>query len=208
MAGQLSFYDILDVLPGASADEIQQSYAAKARAIAPDMIAGAPSKVVAAVGRAEVALQAALRVLGDPEGRRRYDTETGIRQTGGGLAGLAHTPSAGIWAWDPSWNVRGGALTSGAVTEALGALADWLAPRPASPRRIAAPDVRGLFVGPARRLLGMHGLHAELIQLTRNPMPVEGLVVDQSPRAGATLRPSGTIAVQVWHPARRGGGQP
>lgn len=33
-------------------------------------------------------------------------------------------------------------------------VADWLAPRPAPARRIAVPDVCGLFAGPCRWLIG------------------------------------------------------
>jgi len=206
MARQFGYYDILDVLPGASADDVRQSYEAKAGVLAPELIAGAPSKVVTAAGRAQVALQAAVRVLTDPDSRRRYDNETGIRPTGGGLAGPANVPSQGIWAWDPSWNRVGFAGPGpAAITDALGVVADWLAPHPARPRHVTVPDARGLFVGPARRLISASDLHAELVQLTQNPLPVEGLVVDQSPRAGTIVHRSSTVVAQVWHPSRRDG---
>jgi PASTA domain len=82
----------------------------------------------------------------------------------------------------------------------LGAFAEWLSPPPAAPRRIALPDVRGLFVGPCRRLLSGTGLRIEVVRLTQDPMPVEGLIVDQSPPPGARSPRSGTVTVQVWHP--------
>jgi len=44
----ITWYDILDVLPGASADQIQQAYDAKASLLRPPLISGSPPKVVAA----------------------------------------------------------------------------------------------------------------------------------------------------------------
>jgi hypothetical protein len=201
MADRLSYYDILGVLPGASADEIQQSYNAKVSVLAPGMIAGAPSKAVAVVDRARAALEVARRTLLDPTARRRYDSEIGIFRSGTGLAAPVSVPSEGTWTWQPLAGRAG--MDSQAVVEGLGAIADWLAPHPAPPRRVAVPDVRGLFIGAARRVLTITGLRAEVVQLTKEPRPVEGLVVDQSPRADTRVRRSATVTVQVWHPARR-----
>jgi beta-lactam-binding protein with PASTA domain len=65
------------------------------------------------------------------------------------------------------------------------------------------PDVRGLFVGPCLRAVGDIGLRMETVRLTEFPMPVEGLIVGQSPSPGTKVRRSGTLTVQVWHPPRR-----
>lgn len=200
MAGQFTYYDILDVLPGASADEVQQSYEAKVRVLSPPLISGAPSRVVAAASRASVALDAARRTLADPASRARYDEEAGVRQIGGGLTRPVSMPS-GDGHFDGGWltaSNRGVALAG-----ALDILGDWLAPRPALARHVTVPDASGLFMGPARRLLLAVGLRAEVKQLTRDPMPVEGLVIDQSPQAGGRARRSSTVMIQVWHPARR-----
>ncbi len=202
MADRLSYYDILGVLPGASADEIQQSYDAKASVLAPSMIAGAPSKAVAVVDRARAALEVARRTLTDPVARHRYDTELGLPRPGTGHRAPVSVPSEGSWTWAPGSGGRG-VMDLGAVVEVLGAIADWLAPHPALARHVAVPEVRGLFVGAARRFLTMTGLRGEVVQLTKDPRPVEGLVVDQSPRAGTRVRRSATVTVQVWHPARR-----
>jgi hypothetical protein len=202
MADRLSYYDILGVLPGASADEVQQGYDAKISVLAPAMIAGAPSKAVAVVDRARAVLDLARRTLLDPAARRRYDTEIGILRPGTGLAAAASMPSEGSWTWQPGWGR--GDLDSEAVVEGLGAIADWLAPRPATRRHAVVPEVRGLFIGAARRFLATTGLRAELVQLTQDPRPVEGLVVDQSPRADTRVRRSSTVTVQVWHPSRQG----
>jgi curved DNA-binding protein CbpA len=205
MAGQLSYYDILEVLPGASSDDVQHAYEVLMRVLSPDAISGAPSKVIAAADRARLSLDTAVRVLCDPVSRDKYDSDAGIRRTEGGLAGPVRVSSQGNWSWIANSNIKGGVFDDGALADAFGALADWLAPRPAAPRRVAVPDLRGLFVSPARRLIAAVDLRAELVRLTPNPMPVEGLVVDQSPRAGTIARRASTVVVQVWHPAKRPG---
>jgi len=200
VAGQLTWYDILDISPGAAPDAVQRALAAKASVLRPELISGAPSKVVSATGRASAAIEAARQVLADPARRRHYDEEIGVRRPGEGLDRPGPVPSE--HGPGPGWYSRGGA-DSEAITDALGVLADWLAPHPAPPRRVAVPDVRGLFVGPCRRLVTGLGLHLEIVRLTADPMPVEGLVVDQSPPPRTTARRSGTLTAQVWHPPRR-----
>lgn len=198
MAGQLSWYDILDISPGSSADEVQRAFEQKAGVLRPELISGASPKVVAAAGRARTALEAGRHILADPASRQRYDEETGIWPTGGGLSSPELVSPRAAWAW----NARGG-MDAAFAADALGeVVANWLAPHPALPKRIAVPDVRGLFVGPCRRLIGGRGLHVEVVRLTQDPMPVEGLVVDQSPLPGGRVRRSGTVTVQVWHPPR------
>lgn len=206
MADQLTWYDILDISPGASADAVQRAFAAKASVLRPDLVSGAPSKVVSATGRASAAIEAARQVLADPEGRRRYDEEVGLRRSGEGLDRLAPVPSQR--GPGTGWSARGGGADSEAFTDVLGVVADWLAPHPARPRRVPVPDVCGLFVGPCRRLVTGLGLRLEIVRLTADPMPVEGLVVGQFPPPGTTVRRSGTLTAQVWHPPRRppGGG--
>lgn len=44
------------------------------------------------------------------------------------------------------------------------------------------------------------GLRVEMVRLTEDPMPVEGLVVGQVPRPGERVRRSSTLTVEVWHP--------
>jgi curved DNA-binding protein CbpA len=69
----VTWYGILGVLPGASPDQIQQHYEAKAAVVRPELVAGSPSKVVAAVTQAQALLDDARRVLSDREARQRYD---------------------------------------------------------------------------------------------------------------------------------------
>jgi len=66
MSTGITWYEILGVLPGASAEKIEREYDAKRSLLRPELISGAPSNVLAAVTRAEGILDRAWRVLGDP----------------------------------------------------------------------------------------------------------------------------------------------
>jgi len=199
MAGQLSYYDVLGVPSGASADDVQRSYDAKMAVLAPGMIAGAPSKVIAATDRARAMLDLARRTLIDTAARQLYDTQIGILRPGTGLTRPAPVPSEPRW--DP---FLPSAINGAEVAEAgIALVAEALAPHHRPPRHVLVPDVRGLFVGPARRVMTLCGLRAELVQLTVKPMPVEGIVVDQSARPGTRVRRSSTVTMQVWHPSQQ-----
>jgi hypothetical protein len=78
-----------------------------------------------------------------------------------------------------------------------------LDPHPSNPWHVDVPDVRGLFAGTARTLLMASQLHVEILQLTKDPMPVEGLVVDQSPPPGHKVHPHSPITMHVWHPSEQ-----
>jgi curved DNA-binding protein CbpA len=204
MAG-LTLYDILGIMPGASTDEVRCAYEARMSQLGPESISGAPSQVVTVADRALSAAKEAWRVLGDPGSRERYDEEVGIRRSDPGLETPRSVPSEPGWDGGlPGGGIGANGLNLNALLGALGALADWLAPQPAFAQRVVVPNVRGLFVGPCLRAVGDIGLRMETVRLTEFPMPVEGLVVGQSPAPGTKMRRSGTLTVQVWHPPRRG----
>jgi hypothetical protein len=48
----ITWYDVLGVLPGATAEQVQYQHDAKARLLRPEMVAGAPSPVVRPAARA------------------------------------------------------------------------------------------------------------------------------------------------------------
>jgi DnaJ domain len=200
----ITWYDILGVLPGASRDEIQQAYDDKAGLLRPELISGAPSNVVAAVSRSQRFLDAALRVLGDPVSRNRYDERAGLVARGGGLAEPEDFPSEpGIGSSD--FDFVAGAPEA-EMLGALMALADWLTPHPSPPRRLAVPDVRGLFYSVCLELTGRIDLRVTTVRLTPHPMPVDGLVVGQSPLPPAKIRREGELTIQVWHPSIQSAG--
>src|SRR5215467_11500815 len=112
----VTWYDILDVMPGASTEEIQDKYDAKASVLRPELIAGAPSAVITAVSRAQQLLDTARRVLGDPVTRAGYDAAAGIRRSGGGLVPEESFPAEPGWGpedFDLAVGTRGAELLGG-----------------------------------------------------------------------------------------------
>ena len=180
----MAWYDVLGALPGAEARKLEQKYQAKAALLRPELIAGAPPNVLTAVTRAQELLDTAWQVLGDPDGRKRYDEAAGLRRSGGGLG----QPGTG-----PGGNAVGG----------LAALTGGLGPRSHRNRPGAAPDVRGLFFPVGLEVATRRGLRVRIVQLTEHPMAVAGLVVDQDPRPPAKPHRGDKLTVQVWHPPAR-----
>jgi hypothetical protein len=199
----ITWYDVLGVLPGATAEQVQQQHDAKTRLLRPELVAGAPSPVIAATSRAHEILDAARRVLADPANRARYDETAGIRRRGGGLSPPASFPSQpGTERPDVEF------IADNAGLEVLGALLlldNWMTPHPRLPRRVAVPDVRGLFYSVCLGITAKLGFRLNTLRLTEHPMPVDGLVVGQSPGPAVRARRGSALTVQVWHPpARRG----
>jgi len=197
----ITWYDVLGILPGASVDQVQRQHESKVSLLRPQLLSGAPSPVVSAATRARQILDAASRVLTDPANRARYDETVGIRRTGGGLSRRAEYPTLpGTESFD------NGLLFGNAGAEMLGAmlaLSDWLTPHPSPPKHVAVPDVTGLFYSVCLGIAGKLGLRITTVRLTQRPMPVDGLVVAQSPVPAAKARRDSAITVQVWHPSDR-----
>jgi hypothetical protein len=196
----ITWYDVLGVLPGASAEQVKHQHDAKVSLLRPALLGGASSPVVMAATRAREILDGARRVLADPDSRATYDAAVGIRPGGGGLARRGGFPSepgprqdAGLIAGNPGAEMLAGLL----------ALSDWLAPHPRPPRRVMVPDVRGLFFSACLDITGKVGLRVITVRLTAHPMPVDGLVVAQLPRPGTRARRGSALTVQVWHPPAR-----
>ena len=173
----ITWYDILGVLPSVSVTKIQREYDAKASLLRPELISGAPSTVVKAASRAQGILDAAWRVLRDPVDRELYDEEIGFRRSGEGLASRASFPSEPGWG-PADFGFAGGWRAAG-LLGALMAIGDALASHPRPRGRVPVTD---------------------------HPMPVDGLVVDQSPLPPATAHRRSALSVQVWHPPMRPGG--
>ena len=171
----ITWYDVLDVLPAADPAKIRREYEAKANLLRPELISGAPSNVVQAISRARSMLDSAWEVLGDPASRERYDTSIGLRGPGGHLR-------------EPGSNPDG----SGSGTQ-----------RRRARQHVAVPDMRGLFYHACLEVAARRNVHITTVRLTPHPMPVEGLVVDQSPRPPAKLQRHGELTVHVWHPPAR-----
>ena len=190
MTSILTWYDVLGVLPDAAPDEIRQAWQARKAALQPDTLAGAPPTVVSAAHRALQAVDEAWRILADPAARESYDQDIGFRRPGEGLAPPSRGPSGPDISLGEGWST--------ADEEAL-------EPYPDPPSRVVVPDVTGLFYGACMEVAGRVGLHVEPIQLTSRPMPVEGLVVGQTPAAGERVRRASRLTVRLWHPSEPDG---
>jgi curved DNA-binding protein CbpA len=166
----ITWYDVLGLLPGASAEQVKHQHDAKMGLLRPELLAGAPSPVVKAAARAREMLDAARRVLADPVDRAHHDEAAGIRR-GGFPSEPGPRRDAGLFAGNPGAEMLGGLL----------ALSDWLSPHPGPPGRVTVPDVRGLFFSACLDITGKLGLRVTTVRLTAHPMPVDGLVVGQSP---------------------------
>jgi curved DNA-binding protein CbpA len=94
MAGLITWYDILGILSGASTEQVRYACEARVGQVSPQMISGAPSKVIKAADRARAAADEAWRVLGDPSSRERYEVDWPVQYAD--RAGLAPTPEVNL----------------------------------------------------------------------------------------------------------------
>ena len=139
--------------------------------------------VLVAATRAREAVQAAWLVLGDAERRNRYDKEIGLHRERG--RGFAHGDSP-----VRAGPVRRAARRRGPARRrcrvAFTALAAWLAPLPAPPRRrLTVPDTRGLFYRSCQAVVTVAGMRLATVQLTAGA--VAGRGARRRPVAGAGL---------------------
>jgi hypothetical protein len=193
----ITWYDVLDVLPGADPAKIRREYEVKTNLLRPELISGAPSNVVQAISLAQGMLDSAWEVLADPASRERYDESIGLRGPGGHLREPGSNPDgSGL---EPSETGIGEDLGSGAPRPA-----GWRgSQRRRARQHVAVPDVRGLFYHVCLEVAARRNVHVTTVRLTQHPMPVEGLVVDQSPRPPAKLQRHGELTIYVWHPPAR-----
>ena len=80
-----------------------------------------------------------------------------------------------------------------------------LKPYPDRHSRVVVPDVGGLFYQACLDVAGRVGLRLAPVRLTAHPMPVEGLVVGQTPAPGTRVHSDSMLTVQLWHPPAPGG---
>jgi hypothetical protein len=190
---RVTWYDVLGVLPDAEPADIRAAWQARQAALQPGVLAGAPPDVLSAAGRARLMATEAWGVLADPAARAAYDEEIGFARPGEGLTPPGRGPSGPDVSLGQGW--------SEADEESLEPYSD-------PPSRVIVPDVTGLFYGAGLEVAGRLGLHVAPIRLTKHPMPVDGLVVGQTPAPGERVHRAGTLTVQVWHPAEPGSQPP
>jgi hypothetical protein len=129
-------------------------------------------------------------VLGDPVVRECYDEEIGFARPGEGLAPPGRGPSGPDVTLGKGWST--------ADEESLEPYWD-------PHGRVVVPDVTGLFYRACMEVACRLGLHVAPIRLTPHPMPVDGLVVGQTPVPGEPVRRGSTLTGQVWHPSEPDG---
>ena len=181
------------MLPTSPMEEIKSGYNAKAALLAPMLLAGATSDVISAAMRARDILNAAWQALGDATSRAAYDAAIGTGHPGEGL----RRPHG--WGSADADLIYG----SGRAARADGhrVVADFLGHNQHESRHVTTvPDIRGLFFKECTLVVGRRGLRFTVIRLTEHPMPVEGLVVAQSPAPHTEAARDSHLTVQVWHP--------
>ena len=190
MTGVLTWYDVLGVLPDATPDDIREAWQARKAILQPATLAGAAPEVLSAAQRALHSVEEAWRVLAEPAAREAYDQDIGFLRRGEGLTPPSRGPSGPDVSLGEGWSM--------ADEQALEPYSD-------RPSRVLVPDVRGLFYQACMDVAGRVGLHVAPIRLTPHPMPVEGLVVGQTPVPGKRVHRNSTLTVQLWHPPESGG---
>ena len=196
----ITWYDVLGVLPGAEVSKIRREYDAKTSLLRPELISGAPSNVVQAISLAQGMLDSAWEALGAPASRERYDESIGLRAPGGHLREPGSNPDgSGLELSDlGTAGNPGGGQADGVMTRT-----GRLRGQRRRAKHVAVPDVRGLFYHVCLEVVARRNVHVTTVRLTPHPMPVEGLVVDQSPRPPARLERHGQLTIHVWHPPGR-----
>ena len=80
------------------------------------------------------------------------------------------------------------------------AVADWLAPRPHRPRKVVVPEFLTMNVSQTSAIALRADVRLQVVRLTENPAPTDGIVVDQDPSPGTTVRRGSTVRLPVLHP--------
>jgi hypothetical protein len=189
MMSRITWYDVLGVLPDAPPEDIRAAWQERKAALQPAALAGAPPDVLPGADRARQLADEAWGVLADPAARASYDQEIGFARPGEGLASPGRGPSGPDVSLGQGWST---------------ADEDSLEPYSDPPSRVLVPDVTGLFYGACMEVAGRLGLRVAPIRLTPHPMPVDGLIVGQTPDPGERVHRHSTLTVQVWHPSEPG----
>ncbi len=110
----------------------------------------------------------------------RYDEQIGIRRSGGGLVRSGTLATEAGWG-PPDFDVAGFEVPF-APLDVIAEVTDLFTPSPPRrPGRMIMPDVRFMFNSVCREVAAKFDLRLTVVRLTEHPMPVDGLVVDQSP---------------------------
>jgi curved DNA-binding protein CbpA len=198
----VNYYEILGLPRDASPEEVGYAYSAKMARLLPARAAGAPPHVIEAVDKARVVVGDAGRILGDGALRAQYDfaidraddrgavdpefgSSSDDDKTDDGLGGAPMT-SVHEWFESPLADPLNG----------LEALAEWLAPRQRESRMVTVPDFLGVEASEAFYGVARADLHINFVHLSTS-QEGDGLVVNQDPPAGTSVRRHSTVTVEV-----------
>ena len=194
MPEPVTWYDVLGVTGGASAVTLRRAHDERLQLLrayfaASARTASAPVPATASVPTPTVATQTVTT--------QTVTTQTVTTPPADAPSLVIGAASRAAAAVEAAWEVLGDSEQRRRYDAWLGL---QLTVRPG--RRVTVPDVRGLFYRSSQAVVGMAGLRLTVVRLTADPLPVEGLVVGQSPDPGATVRHRSRLTIQVWHPAR------
>ncbi|MEO6121900.1 MAG: PASTA domain-containing protein [Acidimicrobiales bacterium] len=68
-------------------------------------------------------------------------------------------------------------------------------------RRVKAPDFVGELTSACFLIAVRAGVEIDIVRLTENPAPAEGIVVRQHPPPGTRVRRGSTVTLEVLHPS-------
>ena len=88
----ITWYDVLGVPAGASADTLRQAYEGRKGQLRAELLNGAPAPVLSAAARASRSIEAAWLVLSDPAGGASTTRRSGCTRS----AGCAAPPTSAV----------------------------------------------------------------------------------------------------------------
>ena len=88
-----------------------------------------------------------------------------------------------------------------AVVAAVESALDWLSPKRRRSKRVSVPDFTGLGTLELLYVAMRAGVKVDVVRVVEHPLPVEGVVIDQTPAAGTEVKRDSVVTVKVRHPA-------
>lgn len=129
-----------------------------------------------------------------PRSRSRAKTSIGPGDARTGLVEQRSVTSEYPTDWLSEAGERLGALLHGGE-----ALADWLG-QPSVPSKVVVPDFRGMFASEVYLPALRDGVRTEIVRMTEHPAATDGVVVDQEPAPGTTVKRGAKVTLMVRHP--------
>jgi 3-mercaptopyruvate sulfurtransferase SseA len=78
-------------------------------------------------------------------------------------------------------------------------LAGWFAPRAPRARKVQVPNFVGMRASKTFYVSAQAGVKTSFVELSSNPAPVDGLIVQQEPSPGTTVKRDAIVILGVTH---------